>query len=180
MIQSLSQITAGGILIEVLEFRRPRYLLVVAHDFLGTGLMSSCSLLPLAGLRHGRAGVSVFRRYVRPRALCNRTIDMSAFTSRVGEFDETRSSAFLRFVSPFWLAAKQFHTAWFQALVVGSGPGTAKTFGDTVNGYRYMATWFKLFYEYGIIGSFMFSCFLISCFRKSRCPGLVCWAIIFA
>ena len=39
--------------------------------------------------------------------------------------------------------------------------------------------WFKLFYEYGIIGSFIFFCFLASCLRRSRCPGLVIAALIF-
>ena len=107
-------------------------------------------------------------------------IDLSAFTSRVGEFDESRSSAFVRFVSPFWLAAKQFDTAPLQALLLGSGPGTAKTFGDTINGHGSLATWFKLFYEYGIVGSFIFFCFLASCLRRSRCPGLVVAAILFA
>src|SRR5260370_10669177 len=48
----LSQFTALGILIEVLEFRRPRYLLVMALGFLvaysGTGLMLLLLFLPLA------------------------------------------------------------------------------------------------------------------------------------
>src|SRR5258708_16191184 len=59
---TLSQITALGILIEVLEFRRPRYLLVMALGFLvaysGTGLVLLLLFLPLAGVRHGKAGLS--------------------------------------------------------------------------------------------------------------------------
>jgi hypothetical protein len=47
---NFSQITAIGILIEVLEFRRPRYLLVMALGFLvaysGTGIMTLLLFLP--------------------------------------------------------------------------------------------------------------------------------------
>jgi hypothetical protein len=179
----LSQITAIGILVEVLEFRRPRYLLVMALGFLvaysGTGLLLLLLFLPLAGLRHGRAGLSALLVVVFILGLfATGIIDLSVFTSRISEFQNTRSSGFARFVAPFWLAAKQFDTASLGALLVGSGPGTVKTFSDL-----WYATaevnWFKLFYEYGIIGSFIFYWFLAFCLRRSRCPGLVMAAIIF-
>jgi hypothetical protein len=108
-------------------------------------------------------------------------IDLSAFTSRVGEFEDSRSSGFGRFISPFWVAAKQFDIEALQALLVGSGPGTAKISINSWYGRAdYMATWTKLLREYGIIGSFIFACFLAACLRRSRCPGLVIAAIIFA
>jgi hypothetical protein len=179
---TLSQITALGILIEVLEFHRPRYLVVMALGFLvaysGTGLITLLLFLPLAGLRNSRAGLSAFMIVVFTLGLLvTGIIDLSAFTSRVDEFDTVNSSGFGRFVAPFWLAAKQFDTGSLQALLAGSGPGTIKTFNDT----RFdadPATWLKLFYEYGIIGSFVFVCFLASCLRKSRCPGLVLAALL--
>jgi hypothetical protein len=182
---ALSQITALGILIEVLEFRRPRYLLVMVLGFLlsysGTGSMLLLFFLPLIALRDGRAGNSTLLVAMFVLGLlATGIIDLSAFTSRTGEFEDTRASGFSRFVSPFWLAAKRFDTVSLQALLIGGGPGTAKTFGDALHGGGSLATWFKLFYEYGIIGSFVFVCFLASCFRKSRCPGLVVAAIIFA
>jgi hypothetical protein len=181
----LSQFTALGILIEVLEFRRPRYLLVMALGFLvaysGTGVMLLLLFLPLAGLRHGRAGPSVLLVVMFALGLfATGIIDLSAFTSRAGEWEDTRTSGFARFVSPFWLAAKHFDTASLQALLLGSGPGSAKTFGDAVYGGGQLITWIKILYEYGIIGSFIFCCFLASCLRRSRCPGLVVAAIIFA
>src|SRR5262249_49441523 len=61
----------------------------------------------------------------------------------------------------------------------GNGPGMAKTFNDAWHGGGSEAHWMKIFYEYGIIGVFLFSCFLASCLRRSRCPGLVIVAIIF-
>ena len=179
---ALSQITALGILVEVLEFRRPRYLVVMALGFLvaysGTGLLLLLVFLPLAALRHGRAGLSALLVVIFVAGLlATGIIDLSAFTSRVGEFEDTGSSGFAQFVAPFWLAAKQFDTASLQALLVGSGPGTIKTVSEL-----WYATaevnWFKLFYEYGIFGAFTFGLLLASCLRRSRCPGIVIVALI--
>ena len=179
---ALSQITALGILIEVLEFGRPRYLLVMALGFLvaysGTGLLLLLIFLPLAGLRHGRAGLSaLFVIMFVVGLFATGIFDLSAFTSRVSEFQETHSSGFVRFVAPFWLAAKQFDTASLQALLVGSGPGTIKTVHELWYGTAEI-NWFKIFYEYGIFGSFTFGLLLASCFRRSRCPGIVIAALI--
>jgi hypothetical protein len=179
---AFSQITALGILIEVLEFRRPRYLLVMAAGFLvaysGTGLMLLLLFLPLAGLRHGKAGLSALLVVIFVAGLAaTGIIDLSVFTSRVGEFQDTHSSGFERFVAPFWQASKQFDTASLQALLVGSGPGTIKNAGD-LSYATSVVNWFKLFYEYGIFGSFTFGLFLASCFRRSRCHGLVIAALI--
>jgi hypothetical protein len=180
----LSQITGLGILIEVLEFRRLRYLLVMTLGFLlsysGTGSMLLLVFLPLAGLRD-RAGLPVLLIAMFALGLfATGMIELSAFTSRVDEFGNTGASGFSRFVSPFWLAAKQFDTGSLQALLVGNGPGAAKTFGDNWYASGSLATWFKIFYEYGIIGSFILVGFLTSCLRRSRCPSLVVAAIIFA
>jgi hypothetical protein len=178
-----SQVTALGILIEVLEFRRPRYLLVIALGFLvaysGTGLMLLLIFLPLAGLRHGRAGLSALLVVVFILGLfATGIIHLSVFTSRISEFNDMNSSGFARFVAPFWLAAKRFETASLGALLVGSGPGTVNAFGDAWYVHS-VVNWFMLVYQYGIIGSFIVFCFSASCLRRSRCPGLVIAAIIF-
>jgi hypothetical protein len=180
----LSQLTALGILIEVLEFRRPRYLLVLAVGFLlaysGTGLMLLLLFLPLIGLRDGRAGLSALFVVIFALGLvATGIIDLSAFSGRVGEFEDTRASGFSRFVGPFLLAAKQFDTVSLEALLLGGGPGTVKNLIAFIP-WAFPATWIKILYEYGIIGSFIFWCFLASCVRKSRCPSLVVAAIIFA
>ena len=180
---TLSQVTALGILIEILEFRRPRYLLALVPGFLlaysGTGLMILLIFLPLAGVRYGKAGFSALVVVAFALGLfATGLIHLSVFTSRVGEFEETNASGFARFVSPLWLTAKLFDVASLQALLVGSGPGTMKTFSDYWYG-GFPATWLKLLYEYGLIGSFVFVCFLASVLRGSRCPRLVLAALIF-
>ena len=80
----LSQVTALGILIEVLEFRRPRYLIVIALGFLmaysGTGCVLLLLFLPLAGLRHSRAGtLCAGRRYLRAGAVRDRNYRLFRF-----------------------------------------------------------------------------------------------------
>jgi hypothetical protein len=179
----LSQITALGILIEILFFWRPRYLLVMAAGFLvaysGTGLLLLLIFLPLAALRNGRAGLSALFVVMFILGLfATGVIHLDVFTSRVSEFQDTQSSGFVRFVAPFWLAAKRFDTGSLGALLVGSGPGTVRSYGDLWYSHAEV-NWFKLFYEYGIIGSFLFCCFLASCFRRSRCSGIVIAALIF-
>jgi hypothetical protein len=147
----------------------------------GTGVMLLLLFLPLAGLRERRAGLSaLFVVICMLGFFAIGIIDLSVFTSRVGEFEDThQSSGFVRFVAPFWLTAKHFHTGSFGAWLVGSGPGTVKAFGDLWYSTA-IVNWFKVIYEYGIIGSFAFVCFLACCFRRSRCPGLVTAALVFA
>jgi hypothetical protein len=182
---TLSQITALGILIEVLEFRRAGYLLVLALGFLvsysGTGLMTLLMFLPLAGLVHERAGLPALVVILFALGLLvTGIIDLSIFSSRVGEFDNTRTSGFARFVAPFWMAADNLDTASLPALLLGGGPGTLKDFTSHLRYGSTTGTWIKLFYEYGLIGSFVFVCFFASCFRRSRCPTLVLAAIFFS
>jgi hypothetical protein len=182
---NLSQVTALGILIEVLEFRRPKYLSVIVLGFLtaysGVGGMVLLLFLPLAALRSGGAGVSVlFIVIFAVGVFATGLIDSSVFFSRVSEFDNTRSSGFARFVSPLWLAAMHFDTASLEALLFGNGPGTAKALAFVTRWWAANpSSWLKWIYEYGIIGSLLFVCFCASCLRRSRCPGLVLTALIF-
>jgi hypothetical protein len=185
---SLSQFTALGILIEVLEFRRLRYLLVLAVGFLlsysGTGLMLLLLFLPLAGLRRdGAASPALLVVIFALGLFATGIIDVSVFTSRADEFQSRGSSGFSRFVAPFYLAAEHFDIEALQALLLGSGPGTAKIFVSTWDKTLYTgnfaATWLKYLHEYGVLGSFVFACFLACCLRRSRCPSLVIAAVIF-
>jgi hypothetical protein len=186
---SLSQFTALGILIEVLEFRRLRYLLILALGFLlsysGTGLMLLLLFLPLAGLRRdGAASPALLVVIFTLGLFATGIIDVSLFTSRANEFQSRGTSGFSRFVAPFYLAAEHFDFEALQTLLLGSGPGTAKIFvstaANTLYSGNFAATWLKYLHEYGLIGSFVFACFLACCLRRSRCPSLVTAAIVFA
>ena len=186
---TLSQLTALGILIEVLEFRRLSYLLVLALGFLlsysGTGLMLLILFLPLAGLRHDRAASPALLVVIFALGLfATGIIDVSVFTSRANEVQNRGTSGFGRLVAPFYLAAEHFDIEALQALLLGSGPGTVKifvsTWANTLYTGNFAATWLKVLHEYGVIGSFIFGCFFACCLRRSRCPGLVTAAVLFA
>jgi hypothetical protein len=180
---TLSQVTAFGILIEVLEFRRPRYLLVMAVGFLlaysGTGSVILLLFLPLAAIRDDKAAFPALLVVIFAVGLFTTgVIDLGAFAGRAGELQDTRTSGFARFVSPFWLAAKKFDTESVRTLLLGAGPGTAKILADVWYA-GFVGTWIKIFHEYGIFGCFIVCCFLASCLRKSRCPGVVVVALYF-
>ncbi len=182
---ALSQIAALGILIEVLEFHRLRYILLLALGLLlsysGTGLMLLLVFLPVASIVYRSARLTALLLIIFAFALiASGSIDLSAFTSRVGEFENTRASGFQRFVSPFWLAKDHFDTASTPALLIGVGPGTMDAFATSVWYTGFAGTWIKLVYEYGFIGSTVFMFFLASCLRKSMCSGLLLAAILFS
>ena len=182
---TLSQITALAILIEILEFRRSRYLFLLAFGFLlsysGTGLMTLLLCLPFTGLVHRNAILYVLLGIVFVVGLSVAGIvDLSVFVSRMGEFEDTRGSGFARFVAPFWLAADYLDLASLRELALGNGPGTTAAFTDRFWYSGGMTgTWIKLFYEYGLIGAFVFISFLATCCRRTLCPGLLLAAILF-
>jgi hypothetical protein len=170
---TMSQTAALAIVVEILVFRRPRYLIVLTLGLLlaysGTGLSIVILALPFAVFSNRRAQlpallVSLFAVGLFATGI----IQLSAFTSRVGEFNDTHASAFIRFVSPFWMAADYFNTASLPEFLLGKGPGygyVRASFYATSSD-----TWFKLFLEYGLFGAFVFTIFCLSCFRRSRCP----------
>src|SRR5271169_3284130 len=82
----LSQVTALSLLIEVLEFRRPKYLLAIALGFVtafsGTGLMLLLVFLPVTGLRNSKAGLSALLVIVFALGLvASGAIDVSVWSS---------------------------------------------------------------------------------------------------
>ena len=179
---TLSIMTALGILIEVLEFRRSRHLVLMTLGLLvsysGTGVLILFLFLPLASIRYGKAALATLLIVIATIALfATGIIHSSAFLGRIGEFQDPNASGFERYVAPIQLAVQHFDTASLPVLLMGSGPGTTKAF----KGVWYEAmpiTWYKLFYDYGVIGLFIFICFFSACFRKTRCPVIAAAALV--
>jgi hypothetical protein len=115
---------------------------------------------------------------LRSRSSLQELLTRRFFLGRVGEFQDTGTSGFGRFVAPVLLTATQFNDSSLLLLLVGNGPGTAKSLNSAAFYSAFSPTWFKLLIEYGIIGLFVFVCFLAFCLRRSKCPGLVLAAII--
>jgi hypothetical protein len=181
---SMSQLAALGILVEVLEFRRPRYLILLAFGLLlsysGTGITVLLLFLPLTGLANRRAQLPALLVTVLAFALlATGIIDLSAYTSRAGEFEDVNGSGFSRFISSFWMAGEHFDAASLPVLLRGNGPATMKEFDPRAVYIPSGGTWFKVLYEYGLIGAFVFTCFLAACFRRSRCPKLLIGALVY-
>jgi hypothetical protein len=183
---TMSQIAALGIMIEVLEFRRPRYLILLTLGLLlaysGTGISILLVSLPLVVLVNRKAQLPVMLVGLFAFGLLAAgIIHLSLFTSRIGEFEDTHSSGFMRFVSPFWMAEEYFPTVSLPKLLLGNGPGGIG-FVPRLGDLTYHATgscWFNLIYYYGLIGAFVFTCFFASCFRRSRCPKPLIVALIY-
>jgi hypothetical protein len=171
---TMSQIAALAILIEVIEFRRQCYLILLTIGFLlaysGTGVSILLVGLPFVLMLNRKAQMSVLLVSIFAIGLlATGTIHLSAFTGRLGEFQNTNASGFIRFVSPWWMAGEYFNTASLSGLLFGNGLGGR----GFVPRELYTAsgdTWFDLVYEYGLLGAFIFTCFLGFCFRKSWCP----------
>jgi hypothetical protein len=183
---TLSQITALAIIVEVLEFRRPRYLLPLTFGFLlaysGTGLLTLLLCLPLTGLVQIR--VILYTLLISVFVVClslTGIIDLSVFLSRTGEFQDTRASGFTRFVAPFWVAQNYLNQGSLRGFLIGNGPGTTADFLDRIwYSGNVTGTWIKLFYEYGVIGVLSLGLFLIACCRRTWCPGILLVAIYFS
>ena len=96
---NLTQVAALGILIEVLEFRRPRYLLIIMVGFLlaysGSGVVILVLFLPLASLRHGRVAFSVLLVGMFALGLfATGVIDFAHFQTRSAELRDHRLQRF--------------------------------------------------------------------------------------
>jgi len=82
---------------------------------------------------------------------------------RAGEFGATRSSAFARFISPFYLFDEYIFNNT-RSVLYGLGPGSIETFFNNFYTEVHDPTWGKLFFEYGLVGSLPFAAFILSCF----------------
>jgi hypothetical protein len=181
---TLSQIAAIAILIETTIFRRLPYILLfslgLVLSFSGTGVVLLLVLLPFAVFRDGptRRTVLVAIFFI-VLLFVTGLIDPSIFVLRLTEFDDTQASAFERFISPFWLAGDYLPTASLTALLFGNGPGSVDSLVAQAWYTAFEGTWVKLIYEYGLVGTALFSIFLLSCFGNSSCPKILGGAMIF-
>ena len=128
----MSQTMALGILIEVLEFRRPRYLLLLVLGLLlsyGTGIGMLLVSLPIATLVDRKAQLpALLISFFASGLLGDRTdrsISVHGAHWRVRGGPCQRLSSL---IAPFWMAPEHFDTVSLPALLGGYGPGTADSF----------------------------------------------------
>lgn len=99
-------------------------------------------------------------------ALLDDTLNLTYTLSRVGEFDSTRSSGYIRYIAPGRLLSELFGSEPWSAWV-GHGPGTISR---TIREYEFHdPTWAKLLFEYGALG---FAAFVVLFAVALRRPGI--------
>lgn len=93
-------------------------------------------------------------------------LSLSFTLQRVGEFNSTYSSGYMRYVAPGRLVAESIDSAWWVAWL-GHGPGTIFR---TIKDYEFHdPTWAKLLFEYGALGFAAFLSLFLTMLRRPAC-----------
>ncbi|HUN46110.1 MAG TPA: hypothetical protein VMU85_06310, partial [Stellaceae bacterium] len=97
-------------------------------------------------------------------------LHLTALMERANEFGSDRSSAFARFLSPFYLF-NDFIFPKVQTTLFGMGPGAIEPYFNALEYEVHDPTWGKLFFEYGVVGTIPFVVFVCYCiFVRARSP----------
>jgi hypothetical protein len=161
------QLIALALILEIGFFQRVWHIVLYCIAeylaFSGTGVVLVALFFPFFLIRQrnpifllAAAGVGIILLMWQGSAL------MEPF-DRAGEFASTHSSAFARFISPFYLFDEYIFTS-MRNILFGMGPGSIEPFFNNFYTDVFDPTWGKLFFEYGLIGSLPFAIFIMSCF----------------
>ena len=153
-----SQFLAIAIVAELTTRQRMRRLLVYGGALLvsysGTGLALVVVLLPWILYRRGNIQLLVWGFIgIGFLAIAGDALNLEMLTKRIGEFEETESSGFARFISPI-LLIRDFLLDSAQSFFFGLGAGTIEDVmaASRVNSYlAHDPTWIKLLIEYGFL-----------------------------
>jgi hypothetical protein len=164
---SFSQLMALAIIAEF-AFFRPSWRLallgvgmVLAYS--GTGLILFAIFVPalLIYRGHGRLVLLAVAGLVALAVFAD-SLHLTSLMDRVSEFGSDRSSAFARFLSPFYLF-EDFIFPHVQTTLFGLGPGAIEPFFNSLEYEVHDPTWGKLFFEYGAFGTIPFVVFMCYC-----------------
>ena len=164
---ALSQLMALAIIVEFAFFQPSWRMAVLGLAMLlaysGTGLILFVIFVPalLVHRGHGRL-VLLAVAGAFALAVFSDSLHLTALMDRVRDFSSDRSSAFARFLSPFYL----FHDFIFphvQTTLFGLGPGAIELFFNQLEYEVHDPTWGKLFFEYGVVGTVPFVAFVCYC-----------------
>jgi hypothetical protein len=155
-----SQFLALAIVAELTMRQRVRRLLVYGAALLvsysGTGLGLVAVLLPWILYRRGNVQLLVWGAIgVGFLAIAGDALNLEIFTKRLGEFDETHSSGFARFISPIFLI-RDFLLDSAKSFFFGLGAGSIEDVMTASRSYNYLShdpTWIKLLIEYGFLAT---------------------------
>lgn len=181
-----SQFLALAIIIELVGsqriFRLLLYAAAMVVSYSGTGLMLVVIFLPWAVMRRSSAGLLVAGIIlVSALVFVSGAIDLELFVDRLGEFSSTESSAFARFISPYFLI-RDFLITSPGKLLFGLGPGAIEGVENTATTLAYHAhdpTWIKMLLEYGLIAATVFMTFFSTAVFQGSRSRILSSAILF-
>ncbi len=168
----------GLAIIAEMAFFRPSWRLAVLGlglllSYSGTGLVVCGLFVPLLLVRRGYGRlVVVLLGGAFVLFLFANLIHLTSLFERVSEFDSEQSSAFARFLSPFYLF-KDVVFPHIQTTLFGLGPGSIEPYFNSMDYAVHDPTWGKLFFEYGLVGTIPFLIFICRClFAGARSVSL--------
>ena len=163
-----SQLVGLAIVVEMVFFRPSWRLAILALGLLlsysGTGLALCAVFIPLLLIRRGH-GRTILMMIVGGFILLMfaNLLHLASTFDRLNEFDSQQSSAFARFLSPFYLFSDVVFPQ-VQTTLFGLGPGSIDPYFNAMDYLVHDPTWGKLFFEYGVVGTIPFVIFLCRCF----------------
>jgi hypothetical protein len=181
-----SQFLGLSLVIELLHRKRARRLAIIIGGMIvsysGTGmslavLFGAWTLLRQGNVRMVMLAVIAVVLLVMGSSVLNLTV----FVDRIGEFGSRESSGFARFISPFYLISDFIITSP-KSFLFGLGPGSIQSAVGLAAQRDYLAhdaTWIKLLYEYGAIGTLLLMGYMaLSLFMGAR-DRILAGAILF-
>ena len=158
----------GLAIVAEMAFFRPSWRLAILGlaillSYSGTGLAVCALFVPFLLVRRGHGRLVVFGlagAFIL--FLLANLIHVTSLLDRLGEFDSEQSSAFARFLSPFYLFS-DFVFPHVQTTLFGLGPGSIDPYFRAMDYAVHDPTWGKLFFEYGLVGTIPFLVFICHC-----------------
>ena len=157
-----SQFLALSLIIEMLHRKRGHRMAIILAGMIvsysGTGLSLAVMFGAWTLLRQGNFRLIMLALVALVVLAAGSTFfNLSVFIDRIGEFGSRESSGFARFISPFYMISDFLITSP-KAFLFGLGPGSIEAGVGMAASHDYLAhdaTWIKLLYEYGAIGSLL-------------------------
>jgi hypothetical protein len=162
-----SQLVGLAVVAEMAFFRPSWRLAVLGLGLLlsysGTGLVICAVFVPLLLVHRGHGRLVLVSLAIAFALLV--FADLLYLTSmfeRLNEFGSEQSSAFARFLSPFYLF-NDFVFPQVQTTLFGLGPGSIEPYFRSEDYAVHDPTWGKVFFEYGLVGTIPFMVFVCHC-----------------
>lgn len=167
-----SQFSAVALAIEVVLFRRPAYVAVfvaaILVSYSGSGILTLAAALTILSLVQIRYAFLLFVAVAGGAVLLAVLSQIAPesyeyYLRRAIEFQNSGSSAYLRYITPYYLIDQTWHGLY---VFFGYGSGTAEKFNL---GFDYnVNALVKILVEYGLFGAVLFFGFLFAATGKQK------------